>query len=891
MKQVHHLNRMLEPRAIAVVGASPNPEAIGHVIMKNLIDGGYRGTLWAVNPKHAEILGRPCVKHVEQINGTENVDLAIATIAPQQLPELVEQCGRAGIRYLVVVSNPGLTGAASPRLMQRLRDTAKKAGVRLLGPKSLGLVRPSLKLNATFTDTEALAGEVALVAQSGAMCAAVIDWATANGVGLSAAVALGSGLDIDFGEVLDYLVHDDRTRYILLHIERVRNARGFMSALRAAARVKPVILLKSGGGGQLAELDNGLTEDQRHEREIVRDAVFDAAVRRAGVVRVHHISQLFYAAKALASGFHPRGSQLAIISNGTGPGAMAADCAAGYGIPLAQPTADSVAALQSFLPFDWTGKMPVDLGGDATPERYLKALGILASDPNVHAVLVVLSPLAMAHPTAVAQGIVEFARKHRTPLCVCLMGGARVAEARLVLDEAGIPAFRTPDTVIELFHNIATYFRNQKLLLQVPASDEAAAGSKMASKAGNARTLVEVVLAERRNRLGAMEARALLRGAGVPVPHTLAAHSATEAMFAAEQLGLPVTLQAGNPATRLAALASPEAVRAAWHELSSLADATDPVIVMPHRPLPHARELAIAVYRDPVFGPVIQFGAGRHQAEVFGDRAVALPPLNGFLARDLIASTRYARTLDNYRDWPPVDRKAVESVLLAVSNLVCELPWIKTLDIDPLLADEAGVLVCDVRVMLDHAVATDRRYGHMAIHPYPVHLEQSWPLADGRIVTVRPVRPEDAVLEQAFVDAMSPESRYFRFMDASRELPPGLIARFTQVDYDREMALVAIVDEGGRPRQIGSARYAEIPDGESVEFALAIDDRWQQFGLGRRLMDALCDIARAQGYRSIVGDVLADNAKMLRLMHALGFSSQVHPDDRALKRVVKALTS
>jgi acetyltransferase len=549
--------------------------------------------------------------------------------------------------------------------------------------------------------------------------------------------------------------------------------------------------------------------------------------------------------------------------------------------------------------------MPIDVGGDATPERTLQVLKVLADDPEVDATLVLISPLAPARPSVLAQGIVDFAKQRRLTLCCCLMGGASVAEARRILEDAGIPVFRTPDTVIELFHNIATYYRNQQLLLQVPASGDKGEGDggDGAAPSGNGRLLVEAVLAERRLELSAVEARSLLKGAGIPVPQTLLARSATEAMFAAEQLGLPVTLRldrtltcarpgpADVPRTHLA---TAEAVRAAFHEIVSTAGPAPSgglaVAVEPWRPRPHARVLAISVYRDPVFGPVIQFGAGRHQAEVFGDREVALPPLNGVLARDLIERTRFSRTLDAYLDLPAVDRKAVERALLAVSGLVCELPWIRTLEIDPLLADERGVIATDVRVSLDYAMVADHRYGHMAIHPYPAHLCQEWPLADGRNVTVRPVRPEDAPLEQAFIDAMSDEARQFRFMD-SRPLPASLAVRLTQVDYDRELAFIAVVEENGVERQIGSARYGQALDAEAVEFALAVDERWQKFGLGRRLMGLLADCARAKGYRRIVGDVLGDNTKMLRLMHSLGYAVQPHPDGGGLKRVSKVLNA
>jgi len=884
----HYLRPLLEPQSIAVVGASENEASIGNAVLRNIYAGGYEGRVWPVNPRHSELLGRPCVASLEDIDGP--CDVAIVATAPRGIPQIIDQCGRSGIRHAVVITNPAEAGASAAMVEQRIHDMARSHGVRLLGPKSIGVIRPALRLNATFAGGGAVAGDLALVAQSGAMCAAVVDWAVMNRIGISSACALGNAADIDFGDILDYLVYDEQTRYILLHVERVRNARRFMSSLRSAARAKPIILLKSGHAGE-----HGGTQ-------ALDDAVFDAAIRRAGVVRVRAIGQLFHAAKALASGFRPRGDHLAIMSNGTGPGAMAADAAKAQGVPLAQLAPDTVAAMKRFLPSDWNGTMPIDLGGDATPERYLATIAALAADPAVHATLVVLSPLAMARPADVARGIVAAARERALTLCCSFMGGEQIAEARRILEDAGIPVFRTPDTVIELFSNISRYYRSQELLLQAPAQ------SRPAGPAGTAsgRALVEALVVERRTVLSAMEARALLRSFGIPAPQVVVARTPTEAMFAAEHVGMPVTMRIEAPdLPRDAAGADVRSnvigvaeVRTAFGELQQhartrLRGAADAAVAIEHQPSrPGARALSLAVVRDPAFGPVIRFGAGGPLGHALLDPAACLPPLNAFLARDLIESTRVSRMLAAFHGMPPADLRALEGVLLAVSDMACELPWLRELEIDPLQVDGDGAWVADVRVVIDHAGATgDDRYAHLAIHPYPSELCQEWLLEDGVTVSVRPVRPEDAPLEQAFVRGMSDESRRFRFMDATRSLSPGMIARFTQVDYDREMALIATVRNDGEERQIGSARYTQAPDGETVEFALAIADEWQKFGLGRRLMGALIQCARAKGYRHIVGDVLADNAKMLRLMGHLGFAAVAHPDDTELKRVVLPLST
>lgn len=895
MHSTHYLTPLLEPQSIAVIGASENPSSTGGVIFRNVLDGGFKGKLWAINPKYSEIHGQPCLPSVEHIDSL--VDLAIITTAARSVPQTVEQCGRAGIRNVILVTNLASVGATAATLEKRVKDAARSFGVRLLGANSLGIMRPQIKLNATFTTIDVATGELAVVAQSGAMCAAVLDWATTNRIGVSSVVALGAATDVDFGEILDYLVFDERTRYILMHVERIRNARHFMSALRSAARIKPIILLKSGSPGAK---DSAWHADQ--QQAAFSNSVFDAAIRRAGVVRVQSISQLFFAAKSLAAGFHPRGNQLAILSNGTGPGDMAAEFATKLGIPLAALSPETITALKALVPSNWAGQIPIDLGGDASPDRYLASIRALAADPGVHATLVVLSPLAMAQPQEVARRIVEITQEQRITLCCCFMGGGQVAEARKILEDAGIPVFRTPETVIELFNNISKYFLHQKLLLQTPS----AASTQETSGSNNARSLMDALLSERRQVLSTLEARALLRTFGIAVPATMLARNATEAMFVAEQIGFPVSMKIDFPSLRYKLeeggtrlnLTSADSVRVAFNEIIETVRQNHPdtplagVTIEHHVSRPYARELMIGVVRDDTFGSVITFGAGGHNVDIFRDRAVSLPPLDNFLARNLIDMTLVAKSLDAFNHFPAADRAALEKALVCISNMVCDIPCIKELEINPFTVDEHGAIASDVRIVIDPGMSgLTKRYAHMAIHPYPAHLCRKWLASDGTAITVRPARPEDAILEQEFVAAMSEESRRFRFMESSQEISPSLIVRFNQVDYDREMALLATIQEQGKERQIGSVRYSQTADGESVEFALAIDDQWQKHGLGSRLMDAIMDCARVNGYRTMVGDVLSDNEKMLRLMTRLGFSILPHPDGYSMKHVVKELNS
>ena len=896
MLEQHYLTSLFEPDAVAVIGASDRENAVGNIIFKNILASGFKGQLFAINPKHETVQGQQTYKSIEEIGA--RVDMAIIATRPQTMPKIIEQCGRSGVRNVIIVSSgfseSGHVGAA---LERKVLEIARSYSVRILGPNCLGIIRPDIGLNATFASVTAGRGNLALVSQSGAMCSAVLDWAKSNQIGFSSVISLGMTADIEFGEILDYLIYDNRTHYILMYVEGIRNARRFMSALRSAARIKPIILLKAGrheAGSMAASTHSGMAA--------VSDSVFEAAVRRAGVVRVSNIGQLFYAAKALASKFRPQGNRLAIITNGGGPGAMAADRAGDLGIPLAQLSAETMAALNKMLPPNWSHSNPVDIAGDATPERYRQTIEMVTADAGVDSTLVMLAPQAMTNPLEVAKAIVEITDETSRSVICCWMGEEQVASGRKLLEESGIPAFRTPETAVELFYHISKYFRNQKLLLQTPEPTR----QQDRPEAEGAKMLIEALLAERRKVLSEMESKAILRAFRVPVAQTMVARTATEALLLAEQIGFPVAMKVDSPdlqhksevgGVRLNIMNAP-AVRNAYHDIIDTVQKRQPkaringVSIEPFLSRPHGRELMIGVFRDPIFGPVISFGAGGFDVEVFSDRSVALPPLNKFLAKDLIDSTRASIILGDFHNMPPVDQKALREVLLCVSEMVCELPWLMELDINPLIVDEKGAIAADARMVVDHISETSGdRYAHMAIYPYPVHLTQEWQMKDGTVVTIRPIRPEDAEMEQEFVKGMSDESRYYRFMDTLRELTPTMLVRFTQIDYDREMALVGTVaGDEGKETQIGVARYVVNPDGESVEFALAVGDTWQKSGVGRKLMTALIDCARQKGYRAVVGDVLSTNGKMFNLMTSLGFTIHPHPDDVAVKRVIKPLS-
>ncbi|KAB2313655.1 GNAT family N-acetyltransferase [Betaproteobacteria bacterium SCN2] len=886
----HYLSPLFSPRSVAVIGASDRPESVGGVTFRNMLESGYQGKLFAVNPRHASIQGQPSYPDIESIG--EQIDLAVIATKAHTVPDIIEACGKRGVKAAVILSAGfGEAGTEGRALERKVLEIAHIHGVRLVGPNCLGVMRPSIGLNATFSKAGARPGNLALVSQSGALCTAILDWARPNDVGFSSILSLGVTADVDFGEILDYLVSDPKTESILLYIEGIRQARSFMSALRAAARTKPVILVKVGRheAGSKAALS--------HTGALVgADDVFDAAIRRAGAVRVSSVVQLFAAAKALSTRFRPTGNHLAIVTNGGGPAVMASDRAADLGLALAELGDDTLRKLDEALPPTWSHANPIDIIGDAGAERYRQAVTACMQDANVDGVLAILTPQAMTHPLDVAQAMIEVAGQFNKPLLTCWMGETEVASSREAFAQTRIPSFRTPEPAVEVFSYISAYYQNQKLLMQAPGPLSHHAEPDVEG----ARMLVENALAEHRKVLSEMESKAVLAAFRIPIARSMVARSPNEALLLAVELGMPVAMKINSPdithksdagGIRLN-LGNAQAVRAAYREIIDSVRENRPnaridgVVVEPMVKKSNGRELMVGVTSDPAFGPVITFGAGGIMVEVLGDRSVALPPLNSYLARDMIRGTHVARMLKQFRHMPPVNMAALESVLLRVSEMVCELPHIREMDINPLIVDETGAIAVDARIEISYPPAGAERYAHMAIHPYPAHLESHWQLPEGIDLIIRPIRPEDAEIEQAFVRGLSPESKHFRFVSALQELSPSMLARFTQIDYDREMALIAVTGKGGAETEIGVARYVINPDGESCEFALVVADEWQRRGIGRRLMDALMDIAREKGLKTMEGDVLAGNRNMLNLASALGFSIG-EGDEPSVKKVVK----
>jgi acetyltransferase len=887
----HYLDRLFAPRSVAVFGASDDATSVGGRLFTNIVDGGFEGAVHPINPVRREVRGRPCSASLAEVD--RPVDLAVIATPAPTVASVLHECGEHGVRAAVVCSAGFEEGGVGGAMERELLLEARRSGVRVLGPNCLGILRPARKLNATFSRGSARAGSLALVSQSGALCTAILDWADERQVGFSVVASLGDAADIGFGDVLDYLALDPETRSILVYVEGVRHPRRFMSGLRVAARLKPVVVVKAGRHAE------GAVAARSHTGAIVGgDDAFDAALRRAGAVRAFTVEQLVAAAELLATHTRVRGNRLAIVTNAGGPGVLAADRAADLALRVAELSAETTAALDAALPPHWSHGNPVDILGDATPERYRAAVGACLADPLVDGVVAILTPQAMTDPTAAAEAVLEAANGSGKPLLACWMGGAQVAAARARLAVARIPSFPSPEAAVEAFGYLASYLENQRLLLQV--SDAGARRDE--PDVEGARLLVDGALGEGRTALSVTESKALLTAFRIPVAGAVRATTPSEALVAAESLGFPVAMKIDSPdlvhksdagGVRLDIRTAAE-VRRTYGEMVEEVRARRPdarilgVTVERMVKKPHGRELLVGVARDPVFGPVIGFGAGGTTVEILRDRSVALPPLNAFIAADLVGRTHVGRLLDEFRGLPPVRREALIDVLLRVSDLVSELPQVLDLDINPLLADEEGVIALDARVVVGLPGAPRGPYGHMAIHPYPAHLKSRWQLPDGTDVTIRPIRPEDTALEQTFVRNLSPESRYFRFMRTLAQLTPEMLVRFTQIDYDREMAFVACVPGGAGETEVGVARYVTNPDGQTCEFAVVIADEWQGRGIASHLMTELIRVARERGLRTMEGEVLAANSRMLQLVSGLGFT--VGPGDEAtVCRVTKDL--
>ncbi len=777
-------------------------DSAGDVILRNVIAGGFAGPVHVVGEVAEPPPGVRACASLAEIDG--EVDLAIVASPAASLQEVVQECAARRVGGAVIATSasgaPGRAGLDAGAA-RALLDAAARGGMRLLGPNSVGLARPGALLNATYTSGSASPGSIGLVSQSGAICATALDWAAAHRIGFSALVSLGDALDVDFGEVLEYLALDRATKSILLYVETIRSARAFLSGLRLAARLKPVVVVKA--GRHLAGADGA--------QPAPSDDAFDAALARAGAVRVGSMDQMFAAARLLATPRPVSGNRLAVVTNARGPGLLAADRAADLGV-VVPPLADATRrGLDPLLPPARPRSNPLDLLSDADPARYRSAVELCLADPNVDAVLAMLAPHPRARPTESADAVVAASRGRSKPIVACWMGEELVRSAHARFVEAGVPAFSSPEAAVDAFALLASHARNQRLLRQVPGPLAPDAIPHL----DRARELVRAALARGRDRLTGAELRRLLAAVGIRDRDT-----------------------AGQRVT--------------------------------------GTELYVGVARDAVFGPVIRFGRGGASG-LGGEAVVALPPLDTAIIQTLVRTSRIASVFTSPGGMTAQEVAAFERTLWAVSAIVSELPELRELEISPLVVAADEVYASGARTSIAPPAPEAGRYGHMAIHPYPTDVGARWQLPGGVTVTVRPIRPEDAEMEASFVRNLSENARHFRFMVALKELTREMLIRFTQIDYDRELALVALVEQGGKETQIAVARYIKA-DPETAHVAIVVADAWQGRGIGARLIRMLIAAARARGIARLEGEVLHENSTALELMAREGFAIRRDPE-------------
>lgn len=874
---IRHLDRLLEPNSIVVLGASNRVASVGATVWRNLRAGQFKGAIYAVNPKHATLDAETVFARVADLPRAP--DLAIICTPPDTVAALIRELGQLGTRAAIVMT-AGLT--AEQKLL--MLGASRPFLLRVLGPNCLGLLSPRVGMNASFAHTDALAGDVAFVSQSGALVTAVLDWAKSRRIGFSHMVSLGERADVDFGDMLDYLGSDSHTRSILLYIESIATPRKFMSAARSAARNKPVIVVKAGRAG------NGLKAAASHTGALAgSDVVFDAAIRRAGMLRVDTLQDLFMAAQTLARFKDNSVQGLTLMTNGGGAGVLAADAAALAGIALRELSEPLLVKLDGLLPPTWSRANPIDIIGDAPLQRYTSTLQTLLADPDTGAILFMHAPTAIVRSDDIARACAPIVRQAATRTMACWLGDSAVADARRIFEDSGVADYATPEEAVRAFAMLATYRSNQALLLEAPTSSENGPPDIAA-----ARATIAAALANGREMLNELEAKILLKAYGIPVVTTLAVDaSADAAIAAAREVGYPAVLKILSPdishksdvgGVRLN-LRDERELRQAANQMLARVKELQPqarmtgftVQAMVVRPL--ACELIVGTSVDSVFGPVLLFGQGGTAVEVLADRAIALPPLNRTLARELISRTRVAKLLAGYRDHPAVKLDAVCDVLIALSQMLADLPELCELDINPLLADHNGVIALDARLRVTCATSagTDR----FAIQPYPAQLVEAVPW-QGREIQLRPIRPEDEALHRAFIEQLLPQDIRMRFFISRRELPRSELARLVQIDYAREMAFIALaVLADGSTQTLGVVRAVNDPDNIEAEFGIIVRSDHKGEGLGQLLLDKMVRYLKIHGTQRLVGEVLHDNHQMRELARKSGF--RFEPDGSAGK--------
>ncbi|MCW3996165.1 MAG: bifunctional acetate--CoA ligase family protein/GNAT family N-acetyltransferase [Candidatus Bathyarchaeota archaeon] len=875
-----NLDKIFNPQSVAIIGASDVEGSVGYAIVKNFTQMGYAGKVYFVNVRKPEILGVKTYPSILQI--PEPVDLAMIATPAKTVPDVIDECGRAKVKGVIIVS-AGFkeTGAAGKVLEEKILEVARKYGIRVIGPNCIGIIRPRKNLNATFLDKMPKPGNVAFLSQSGALGSAILDWAIHENIGFSNFVSVGSMIDVDFGDLIDYFGGDPKTKSILMYVEGITEARKFMSAAKHFARTKPIIVVKSGKFSESAKAAASHTGSLSGE-----DGIYDAAFKRAGIVRVNEIEDLFNAAEVLGTQPLPKGPRLAIITNAGGPGVMATDALIAQGGKLAQLSQKTLDSLDAVLPPFWSHGNPIDVLGDARQERYKAAVEACLNDENIDGILIVFTQQAVSESVEIAKSIVELVRNkayNTKTILTSFMGYGAVQEANNILNTHNIPTYSTPEQAIKTYMYMYNYQRNIELLYETP--------EELPVDASPPKRPIMAILRnaafEDREVLTEDEAKKILKYYNLPVVRTAVANNVDEAIAFAQDMGFPVVLKILSPQIVhksdaggvILNVRNPKEVREAFELLIQRATSYNPnaqIIGVTVQPMIQKKgyELILGGKTDPVFGPVILFGMGGIGVELFKDYSIGLPPLNTTLIRRMMEETKIYQLLRGYRGEAAVDIKRLDETILLFSQLLVDFPQIKEIDINPLLINEKDAFILDARIVIDKTKVCKKfePHEHMVISPYPKKYEVLWSLKNGQEVLLRPIKPEDEPLWLEWFQSLSEESIRYRFFQMLKDTPHEVRVRYCNIDYDREIALVAEIVENGKRKILGVSRVSIEPDGKSGEMAFIVSDYWQGLGLGTKMVDYTLDIAKEKGLESIYAIMLPDNYRALSLTKKMGFN-------------------
>jgi acetyltransferase len=881
-----NLDKIFNPQNVAIIGASDVEGSVGYAIVKNFTQMGYSGKVYFVNIRKPEILGVKTYPTVDQI--PEPVDLAIVATPAKTVPDVMEECGRAQVKGVIIVS-AGFKeiGPAGKALEEQILAAARKHGIRVIGPNCIGIIRPRNNLNATFLDKMPKPGNVAFLSQSGALGSAILDWALHENIGFSNFVSVGSMIDVDFGDLIDYFGSDPKTKSILMYVEGITEARKFMSAARHFARTKPIIVVKSGKFTESAKAAASHTGSLSGE-----DGIYDAAFKRAGVVRVNEIVDLFNAAEVLGTQPLPKGPNLAIITNAGGPGVMATDALIGQGGKLAKLSQKTMDTLNGVLPPFWSHGNPIDVLGDARSERYKAAVECCLNDDNIDGILIVFTQQAVSESVEIAKNIVELVRAksyQNKTILTSFMGFGAVQEANSILNANNIPTYSTPEQAIRTYMYMYNYSRNIDLLYETP--------EELPVDASPPKRPIMAILRnaafEGREVLTEDEAKKILKYYNFPVVRTAAANNVDEAVAFAQEMGFPVVLKILSPQIIhksdaggvILNVNSPHEVREAFELLIQRATAYNPnaqIIGVTVQPMIEKKghEIILGGKTDPVFGPVILFGMGGVGVELFKDYSIGLPPLNTTLIHRMMEETKVYRLLKGWRNAPAVDLKKLDETVLMFSQLLVDFPQIKEIDINPLLISEKDATILDARIVVDKDKVCKKfePHEHMVISPYPKKYEILWLLKNGQEVLLRPIKPEDEPMWLEMFQSLSEESIRYRFFQMLKDTPHEVRVRYCNVDYDREIALVAEMEENGKRKILGVARLSIESDEKSGEMAFIVSDYWQGLGLGTKMVDYVLDIAKEKGIDDVNAIIMQDNYRALSLTKKMGFNIEYLTD-------------